>query len=699
MRKLLFKLIAVVSLVAVAFGTLAGCALFEVNKDRDMAQVAVSVDISEGGENGVKSDIYKRDIVAGYLSYGYYYVQKYGYTTAKAYQLVLDNLVNNAVIIQQSKKELAGDLKESVYKDGVKVLTADDIVALNDGKGEAFLSLIASDNDIAGAKKNVGDVGYIKELETAVKNAYKGDLKRTDASFRFVGDVNEVLKAVSDGIDNLNSFIDSFAEDDDDDEHDHEKLTYTARTTPTMDAEEEKIDVEACLKKINDDKTGLNAKIEGDRLKAFKKGYNRLQDLGLLETDATDEKFYEEDGVPTVLSVLQLDYFKNSVQSALDSKLVDVYEKALRAQQTASTDELWEQYKELGKKQGSEYGGNTSSLETALGEVSSSKFVVYNSGRGYGYVSHLVVEYTEAQKASITKKKAEKDITKTEIADYIKTLANGIVAKDLRASWVKSNYGTYNVQDNTFTFSDKYVYNTADKEWNLATYAGNIEGVHAYTEETDDDKLELKFTYDAVTPNEMKYTDFVGMVNGALGVNLELGKVAKISGYAEKDYAARKEILNRFEDIKFAYSTDTGNFNKYRGYLYSPFTAKNQYVTEFVKAAGEAVEGGEGSVAMFMSESFGLHVLICTTTEGGDGYYSLDDAGKAQFVKDVDVKGTVAYNFKEANVSLIESNYVSAQADRFIKQYTKDTSGKKGANRYITYNEKAYKALVTESSK
>ena len=62
------------------------------------------------------------------------------------------------------------------------------------------------------------------------------------------------------------------------------------------------------------------------------------------------EKFYEEDGVPTVLSVLQLDYFKNSVQSALDSKLVDVYEKALRAQQTATSDELWEQYKELGKK-------------------------------------------------------------------------------------------------------------------------------------------------------------------------------------------------------------------------------------------------------------------------------------------------------------------------------------------------------------
>ena len=331
MRKLLFKLIAVVSLVAVAFGTLAGCALFEVNKDRDMAQVAVSVDISEGGENGVKSDIYKRDIVAGYLSYGYYYVQKYGYTTAKAYQLVLDNLVNNAVIIQQSKKELAGDLKESVYKDGVKVLTADDIVALNDGKGEAFLSLIASDNDIAGAKKNVGDVGYIKELETAVKNAYKGDLKRTDA--------NEVLKAVSDGIDNLNSFIDSFAEDDDDDEHDHEKLTYTARTTPTMDAEEEKIDVEACLKKINDDKTGLNAKIEGDRLKAFKKGYNRLQDLGLLETDATDEKFYEEDGVPTVFLGVPCRYLNSPAVVADEADIENMEAIALELIGTGAEDE------------------------------------------------------------------------------------------------------------------------------------------------------------------------------------------------------------------------------------------------------------------------------------------------------------------------------------------------------------------------
>ena len=687
MKKLLFKLIAVISLVAVTFGTLAGCALFETNKDREMAQKAVTVDISAGAEKGVATDILKRDLIAGYMSYGYYYVQNYGYTTAKAYQLVLDNLVNNAVIIQQSKKELAGDYKSKVYVDDVKVLTAGDVEALENGA--EMLSLIASDNDIAAyTAKKVGETGYAAGLADYVKSVYGStDLKRTDASFRFIGDVNEVLKAVSDAIDNLNSFIKSFM-DEDDHEHNHDEITYSPRTTPTMDKEEDKIDVEACYKVIKDDQTGLKAEITGDRLKAFKKGYKRLQELGVVETDSNNDKYFEGKEVPTVLSALQLDYFKNSVQSALDSKAVDKYEKALRADRVATADELWKEYQDLGEKQSSEYGGNVSGLETALGEVSDSKFVVYNSGIGYGYVSHLVVEYTEAQKALITEKKAEKDITKTEIADYVKTLAGGIVAKDLRDSWVKAGYGNYNAESGEFVFSDKYVYNTSDKEWNLAKFNGTVGGVTAYEEETNDGTVKLRF--ENVTANELGYKDFVGIVEGALGVAPVLDEAVVIPDFAAKKYDERKEILNRFEDIKFAFSTDTGNFNKYLGYVYSPLTSKNQYVPEFVDACAKALEKGEGGVVMFMSESYGLHILICTAKEGNYGYYDTLEA----FKSDMEIKGTVAYNFKEANASLIESNYVSKEADRFIKEYT--NKNKDGKYDYITYNEKAYKDLVTE---
>lgn len=687
MKKLLFKLIAVISLVAVTFGTFAGCALFKVNQDRDMAQIAVTVDISDGAVDGVATNIYKRDLTAGYVSYGYYYVQNYGYTTAKAYQLVLDNLVNNAVIIQQSKERLSSaDYKDKVYTDDVKILTAADVEALN--KGADMLSLIASDNDIAAyTAKAVGDDGYAEGLAAYVKKAY-GDtsLKRTDAAFRFVGDANEVLQAVSDAIENLNSFIDSFMDDDADDEHNHEEITYSPRTTPTMDSEDEEIDVKACNKVIDE---YLNAEIAGDRLKAFKKGYKRLQELGLIETDANGDKYFEGKKAPTVLSVLQLDYFKKNIKSALESKLVDKYEKALRADRVATTDELWNQYQELAEKQNSEYAGNVSDLETALGEVSDSKFVIYNSGIGYGYVSHLVIEYTEDQKTLISDKKAEKDVTKTEIADFVKGLAPEIEVKDLRDSWVKAGYGTYS--EGKFTFSDKYVYNTSDKEWNLAEYKGKIEGVTSYVEETDDEKV-LKFHFENVTPDVMGYTDFVDIVKNALGVEPVLGEAVAIPDYASKKYEDKKEILNRFEDIKFAYSTDTGNFNKYLGYVYSPLTSKDQYVTEFVDAAAKAVAMGEGSVVMFMSESYGLHVLICTAKEGGYGYY----ADKAAFEAEIETKGTVAYNFKKANETLIENNYVSKEADRFIKKYTMDTS-KDGKNAYITYNEKAYKDLVTEA--
>ncbi len=688
MKKLLFKLIAVISLVAVTFGTLAGCALFETNKDRDMAQKAVTVDISAGAEKGVATDILKRDLIAGYMSYGYYYVQNYGYTTAKAYQLVLDNLVNNAVIIQQSKKELAGDYKSKVYVDDVKVLTAGDVEALENGA--EMLSLIASDNDIAAyTAKKVGETGYAAGLADYVKSVYGStDLKRTDASFRFIGDVNEVLKAVSDAIDNLNSFIKSFM-DEDDHEHNHDEITYSPRTTPTMDKEEDKIDVEACYKVIKDDQTGLKAEITGDRLKAFKKGYKRLQELGVVETDSNNDKYFEGKEVPTVLSALQLDYFKNSVQSALDSKAVDKYEKALRADRVATADELWKEYQDLGEKQSSEYAGNVSGLETALGEVSDSKFVVYNSGIGYGYVSHLVVEYTEAQKALITEKKAEKDITKTEIADYVKTLADGIVAKDLRDSWVKAGYGNYDAESGEFVFSDKYVYNTSDKEWNLAKFNGTVGGVTAYEEETNDGTV-VKLRFENVTANELGYKDFVGIVEGALGVAPVLDEAVVIPDFTAKKYDERKEILNRFEDIKFAFSTDTGNFNKYLGYVYSPLTSKNQYVPEFVDACAKALEKGEGGVVMFMSESYGLHILICTAKEGNYGYYDTLEA----FKSDMEIKGTVAYNFKKANASLIESNYVSKEADRFIKEYT--NKNKDGKYDYITYNEKAYKDLVTE---
>ena len=677
MKKLFFKLAALVSLIAIVFGGLAGCNLFEVNAGRDMDQVAATVNIDGNADSEVK--IYKRDMLAGYMSYGYYYVQQYGYTTSKAYQLVLNNLVNNEVIIASGKNALAGS----------DALSVEDV---NSYGLENVLSLLASDKDVEkyeNGKKSAGTDGYTKGLNDYVASVYtSAKTTSKDASFRFV-EKEDVLKAVSDAVNNVNSFIDSFMDSDkEDDDHDHEHISYTTRTVPTMEKEEETVDVDACMNVIKNDTKGLNAKVTGDRLKALGKGYKKLVELGLV-TDG--ENYYEgnDKNNATVMSVMQLGYFKDSVRSAIDSKLVDKYEKKLRDEKTATEDELWSQYEQLKAKQESEYTGDISALETALGNVSSSSFVVYNSSIGYGYVSHLVIEYTEEQKAKITEAKGKDDATNESVKAVVDGLQNDIVVKDLRDSWVKSGYGTYD--GTNFKFGKKYVYNT---NGSLATYQGNISEVTYYTEEVDD-KEEVHFNFGKVTAGNKNVDYFKGILGEYLGgitVDMDAAVQAKSADgadYKTLNAEGRKAVTNNFEDIKFAFSTDTGNFNKYLGYLYSPLTAANNYVPEFVAACKTAVEGGAGSVVMFMSESYGLHVLMCTETAKDYGMYADKDAFKA----DLAVKGSVAYNFKEANIALIESTYVSKAANTIIKSYIPEDGTD---NKYVKHFKKVYKDLITE---
>ena len=108
MKKILLKLMTVILAVAMITGTLASCALFEVDNDRDLERAVAVVNIDKGltnkyGISGEGENIYKRELVAGYISYGYMYVQSYGYTTSDAYSLILDNLINNEIILQNAK--------------------------------------------------------------------------------------------------------------------------------------------------------------------------------------------------------------------------------------------------------------------------------------------------------------------------------------------------------------------------------------------------------------------------------------------------------------------------------------------------------------------------------------------------------------------------------------------------------------------
>ena len=152
-----------------------------------------------------------------------------------------------------------------------------------------------------------------------------------------------------------------------------------------------------------------------------------------------------------------------------------------------------------------------------------------------------------------------------------------------------------------------------------------------------------------------------------------------------------KDAFNRFEDLKFAFSTDTGNFNNYLGYAYSPITSKTQYVSAFYEACAE-INGEVGAYKMFMSKEYGLHIVLCTAAADYGAYDT-----KEAFAAALADEDSVAYLFMKAQVDLVTDNYINDIAQSFIYEYTAEGAKIKGTDDLIvTYYEKAYNDLITE---
>ena len=691
MKKLLLKMISAVCAVALSTGLIAGCGLFQADAERDMAQVVATVQINE---TITPKNIYKRDMTAAFVSYGYNYVQNYSYTTSAAYKLILDNLVNNAVIVQQSRYELAEKSATAEYKKAL-IGAEERKTSIENLYNDGYLYLFASDEEKAEfnktTKEKAGTTAYVTAFNKYVYDLYKDktDYKANYDAFAFISE-KDAYAAIATAIDNVNGLIDSFASTDEE-EDEHEEYSYTVRTTPTMEAEEEddaKLLEEYKAKKID---------VSGDRAATFGKAKARLVNLNLIGKDET------VDGKETKV-LLSYSYFNDVVKSAADSAIVSVYEQALKnmsdinyANATAENkdnilDNLWAQYEELKRTQKAEYDGSLSAYETQLAAVGENTFVAYNPRGGYFYVSHLLIGYTDEQKAAVDKITSDKDATDEWIQNEVDKLASEIVIEDQRASWVLSNYGTYNGND--FTFSDKYVYDT---EGELAKFRGKIGEVKTYKDKDDDGNEVNLFAFADVKAEKIPYADFTKLAakyitgnDGEIVLNTLYDGTAGINRIDE-------EIFNRFEDLKFAFSTDTGNFNNYLGYVYSPITSKKQYVSAFANACAEIAEKENkvGAYKMFMSKEYGLHIVLCTAT-ADYGVYADKAAFKADLDK-ADNKDTVAYLFMQAQVDLVTDTYISDIAQSFINEYTKDGATIKGSKKLVvTYNEQAYNDLITE---
>ena len=689
MKKLLNKILTVFITIILAMSTLGGCGLITTDTEKDMQLVVAEVKVDD-----ITDSIYKKEMISAYNSYGYYYVNYYGYSLEEAYELILDNLINNKIVLFQSVKALTGATNlpgnEKGYFEQASLVADSDrtseekILTAGNFEGKAY-------TEFSNAKKIISNKQY-KNLLSEYEVAY--------AKY-------SVLSSVY-------SLIESF-KDEDETTYNYEKVAYTARTTLTekteedgneweirYDAEKSKItnnylkDCKTVDKKYNlgidfTEYEGSTTKTKYDLSLAIYKAFdemftNYLQDkevkadfnraikslkkLGLIKESESSTPRNSDD-------VLKISYFNDSLQNEYQSAVVQKYKLALESQQKKnfSDDVLYQEYTNLFNTQGAEFDSNVSSYENKLGQISEDSFIVYNPQEGYGYVSNLLIGFDSKQSSLLSNKQAEKNITQSEINDYRNTLLQNLYAKDLRESWVLSNFGTYNESDNSFTFDEKYCLTEELRKFN-----GSLYGATSYTYLNEDEEETTGWTYKDIYSTKETFKSFYDRVLGdIMGFNknfvlsnnlldsnitdLELGSNLLANGSKQ----VSEEVLKKFRDIIFAYSTDSGSLQENFGYVYSPVTSKTTYVKEFADAAKNIVGKGAGAYTVVATD-YGYHIILCTYSLGKtDAKLS-----KADFLDQLTNSDAEAFAklFKKHKIELVVSNQVEKISSSFLTEFT-----------------------------
>lgn len=691
MKKIIAKILSLALVLAVVTSIFSACDLITVDKDKDMNQVIATVKIND---EVLSENIYKKELNAGFWSYGYQYVEDYGYTFSQAYQAVLDNLVSNKVIIQYAKYELAKDDKQKLKSNEATDLlnnyfNADKIDKTNEEK-----YIIAQiDYEL---KKNINNLidSYVEEdKEKDEKEFQEVPATRTTptvATRTFkTSEKFDQTKAVANE-DELNSAritLEYKASENDDflaylNEFYTQNLKKTVETGKTID---DVITVgELDLAVFN------KYTIDEDSTKDIRKARKQL--LEFLNTNGliTDDELNDANK-----KLVEMSYFVNMKKTLVEQAIVTKYEESLHSisEVTLNIENLWTEYVREYKSQNAKYLADTTSYETALDGISDTSFVLANPYENYGYVMHLLVPFSEEQKAVLDKYATDNPNDETGLIAKRELLAKDIVAKDQRESWVYSSYGNYS--NGEFTFEDKYHVDGSN-----ATGIDKFVGEVVVRDEDGyaKDYEKTTWNFENVVASEIKFEDFITTyVTPNTGIDAKYfdeddvnSTVGTLTDYSNSERAL--QIRKNFNDLVFAFSTDTGSLNKEYGYSYSPLSSETNYVAKFAAASRAVVEKGEGSYTIVVSE-YGYHIILCTKKVNNEAPYTIDESNlktvDAQFRKDIEDGNvdSLAYRFRKTKLDSLISIDIKAISQGKINVSLND-------GKSVTYFEKTYSDLI-----
>lgn len=688
MKKVLTKIVTLLVALVLALGAFSGCGLVTTNTDRDMAQVVASLSIGSVSENesapAVHKDYFlKKELLAGYMSYGYYYVSSYGYTVSQAYSTVLESLIQSAVIVQQAKVGLADYY--IVNKDNTATDTFEgyfvDTINKNVEGGVASAEVLYNAGVSEAEYEKVSKGGDYKKLAEYL-GLYLSEYEKAQANYT-------VLNSIS-------SMIETYKEAEDE-ENDKETETFTARATPTEDTEDDldefelkgdtptdyeykvvaaKLGNEADWSTFKSTYTNTydlnkhlyeNYKVElssNEDKSALNKAIKQLKKNGLIASDESYDNTKQDE-------VIKYSYFQYLLKSQYESLIVSKYERSLKAEVEGliTEDALKAQFKAEYLTQWENYTSSYSAYETALDSATEDAPVYCNPYEGYGYVLNLLIGFTDEQTSILDELNSKAGITTEDKAKNREAMLKNLIVKDQRTTWVQSSYGT--LGEDKFTFDDKYlVSEIGSAAYNaLSSYIGTTVLANEFEDKDDSGVVTTTYSFKNVYSTGMDFDSFVTeYLKPLTGIEKKIytdgsdGQIGTLTDYTN-DSSARKA----FDDLMYAFSTDTGCLGKAFGYTYSPKTSATTYVKEFAAASEAVVKAGVGAYTIVATQ-YGYHIILCTRAIEKDDVLdangNIDDAKLSAYYE-----GKVKDDYRETKIDSLLSDYVTKISNKMVNEY------------------------------
>ncbi len=729
MIKKKFAVATMVSCIALT-ATFTGCSLVSKNSKADMEQVIAEVDIKNSDKfekSGVadykdaisSSSVIKRDLVSYFLNVGYSYVTDNGYSYKDTFNMLMDALVNNAVLTQYATLELLKDKSENT---------------------ESTLE-------------------YEKDALSVYNN-----LKTEKEKYEYLlgGEDSEQVQLAKYRLrSSLNSAIDSYEKTIIEEETGYEGSG--TRTTPVnLDTEQDdyypqkdgKLDYRVYTGyegyllgqsgAYQDD--ALDGTTRATRIKAYNTFINNLRGNNLIDE-------YESENLD---DVLKLKYIENEYISQLESRIVGkYYDDIYRVQQEQKLkDENYKYvekvYNDLLEDQTDNYS-TASAFESAMGSMSSSSFILYspdtsdseiagtNKNGKFGFVYNILLPFSAKQSVKLSELTSIKNADEDESYYYIErnSLLRQIKTEDQRSVWFngEKNYSfkadETDIGDNYYGASDGREYLFFEGNLTNSKDGGRYKKLQAYDGRYSYNGrvYENKDGSYTVIGNELTIDgmlkEFSAYINYVLGENRVVFDNGYVAGeenkayyennnfyLADKDdeidyskfvYASghvtlkngssfndgnlfnpesdRYQAMSAVNELQFAYTTDTSVLSQYVGYSVSAYDTS--YIKEFEYAAKTAVSNGSGSFTVCAGD-YGWHLIYVTHA------YDFDNNGNVytpDWSANVDTEGTFENLFFEWIKSKDLSDITTTRRNKIINDYNK-------ADVTVVKYEKRYKNLL-----